>query len=305
MPKTGYKIQNRKCCTCGSSDTYFSGKYYWFKYYDEKGNWDFKSYICNDCYKNKGKDINKEIEYYKNKRQHRFDKRKCAKCGIDKTSKWHREFNNDKNWTGKYLCNRCFQKSDLNYHYLIRKSTTRSRIGYIQKDTRQGMAVMSQAVVAKYFDIEDLNIKMDNFKWYIDMENIGAIYGKIDVKSSKLSRDGQWTFQTERKIDCDTYICTGFGAELKDIESVYIIPNEYVYKLGSVTTIKNPLTQCKYDKFKINNIIWNIIYGDLLLYLKEKEFFGVDDIKEWNKNCNILKKIEKLRNEIYKFIELA
>lgn len=35
----------RKCCKCGSDSTS-----YWRRYYDEKGNWDRKSYICNKCY---------------------------------------------------------------------------------------------------------------------------------------------------------------------------------------------------------------------------------------------------------------
>lgn len=42
----------RKCCVCDSSDTYIdnSGVHQWFKYRDEKGNWDRKSYICSRCY---------------------------------------------------------------------------------------------------------------------------------------------------------------------------------------------------------------------------------------------------------------
>ncbi len=51
MPKTAYKFKNRKCCICGSNETYIknTGEPWWIRY-KINGNWDRKSHLCMKCH---------------------------------------------------------------------------------------------------------------------------------------------------------------------------------------------------------------------------------------------------------------
>lgn len=175
-----------------------------------------------------------------------LENRRCYKCGnnityVDSAGNhhWYVVRNEDTCWKDTYMCSICYYRYHHNlpdsYDNLI-KSMADCRIGNVDTYSSQGIFIMAQAVVANVHKIEDLNIKKDNFGWYIDMEN--KEYGKIDVKSSKLhsqkyidlkgniSTYCAWNFPTRRKIDCDTYICIGFNKDLTYIEAVWTIPNE-------------------------------------------------------------------------------
>ena len=63
------------------------------------------------------------------------------------------------------------QERDPNSQRNIIKSIRNPRIGNIKKDSEQGMVFIIQAVVAKVNNIEDLNIKMDDYNYHTDMYN--------------------------------------------------------------------------------------------------------------------------------------
>ena len=85
------------------------------------------------------------------------------------------------------------------------------------------------------------------------------------------------------KIDCDTYICIGYDFKRRNIEAVYIIPNEgWISSLTKLTITRNASKISKYDEFQIEDIdIYNNTYHSILSYLGNRKYFGVDDIKKW------------------------
>jgi hypothetical protein len=165
--------------------------------------------------------------------------RKCARCGGSntQTDKYGREQwgnyydKNGKQIKGQYICSKC--RGIESYDNTI-KTVRDIRINNLDIDSNLAKAVISQAVIAKALGIEDLNIKYDNYGWYIDLEHIN--YGKIDAKSSSLQDYGRWYWYPIRKnplpgrkkkhILCNTFICIGYDYERKNIDVVLIIPSE-------------------------------------------------------------------------------
>lgn len=84
-------------------------------------------------------------------------------------------------------------------------------------------------------------------------------YGTIDVKSTKLYYNDKWGFGSKRKTCCDYYFCLGFSEDGNDIEILYIIPNSEVYDIATITVYKNPSKGCRYDKFRIDSNVINIL----------------------------------------------
>jgi hypothetical protein len=269
--------ENIKCCKC-DIDTTNTNRY---KYYNEKGEWNKWSYLCRKCYRQLYySPTQEEKQRYRNEK---FKDRKCCICGKIESSNWHKCLCDKVECKG-YICGACYVRD---YNEFI-KSNRLSRTGNVAVGSSQYMTIVSQAVVAKYLNIEDLNIKMDNFEWYIDMEN--DVYGKIDVKSGRLTIVNiydAWEFGINRKIDSHVYFCIGFSRDLKVIDVVYIIPNEgWICNLEMITIHKYPTRGSKYDQFKVDNKPYNDIYQELLRFLKDKKFIGVDDIKEWSNTYN-------------------
>lgn len=149
--------------------------------------------------------------------------KKCIICGstetyIENSGKhiWHKYKCNGGVWNGRsYLCHKC---NHLNWYrdigikdYDNTKYMTNVRSGNVDKRKAQGMVIITQAVVAKVLNVNDLNIENDNFGWHIDMKNDD--YGNIDVKYSCLAnvfigtlKYELWRFKIGRNINCCTYI---------------------------------------------------------------------------------------------------
>ncbi len=214
---------------------------------------------------------------------------KCGKEGTYRNNSgsyfWYSCQCGGKDCTG-WLCHKDYtrRQSRKSGEYIdMMKSIADIRTSNVKVDNDKGRYIMSQAVVAKILGIEDLNIKNDNFMWPVDMENKN--YGKIDVKCSSLwyrEDRGMWTYSTFKKIDCNTYILLGFGVNHENIEDVRIVPNEdWISGLTTITITQNPIKTTKYDQFMVDPNCYNDIYQDLRLYLNDKKFFGIDDIKKW------------------------
>jgi len=114
-------------------------------------------------------------------------------------------------------------------------------------------------------------------------------HGNIDVKGPSMSilkrgpfRYYYWKIDTRRKIDCDTYVCLGHTSDRIDIESVWIIPNEEnIYNRKDIKIWKTSERISKYDKFKTDPKPYNDAYHSLMEFLKDKKYFGIEDIKKW------------------------
>lgn len=204
--------------------------------------------------------------------------RLCYRCGTEDYCRGEYDDNGD--WTGKWICRYCYDRYSPRSTHTIMRSITNIRNGYLSVSSKHGKAIIDQAVVSKVLNIDDLNIKMDKFTWYIDMEN--SEDGKIDVKGATILY-GDYHFQTERNIESDTYICIGYDKKRKNIDDVWKIPNEgRICNITSIKTVKNPSKTSIYNKFKIGDIeIYNDTYHNLLSYLGNRKYIGIDDIKKW------------------------
>lgn len=220
-----------------------------------------------------------------------FEGRTCEICGSDKTyidcygrQSWSHNKNKDGNWTGGYLCNKCFSKYDPYSHNNIRKYMRKVRIGGLGKSDNHYKSIISEATVCKVLGIENLNIKNDNFEYYIDTSH--DKYGHIDVKARSPDDHDGWGFNTRRKIDCDTYFCLGMDYKWENIDAVFIIPNEdWLIDIARIVIPRYPKYRSRYDIFEVDHRQYNDAYHDLRLYLKDIKSFNIDDIKKWlNKN---------------------
>lgn len=275
--------KNTKCCKSGKNETYIksNGRPVWFKDRDKYDNWTRK-YVCYNCYNEIGKPRTSP-EY--------FTGRMCCKCGIDLSiGKDHglKYYDEKGSWTKEWLCSNCYAKDRQklsNSQDNIIKSIRNIRTGNLDKNTDTGKSVIDQAVVSKVLGFEDLNIKFNNFNWYIDLD------GNIDVKSSSLQfkiykefEYDYYSFYTGRKRDCSMYICLGYDINRECVENVWIIPNnEYIINKSSITITKNSNGLAKYEDFRVDNKLYNFVYQSIMRYLKDKKYFGVEDIKEWLK----------------------
>ncbi len=128
-------IKNRhkgiRCCKC--SKDLSIGKDHGCAYYDEKENWDGKSYVCNGCY----------VEYT---------------------------------------------------HNDVIKSMAQIRNSKLDRYSSIGVGTIGQWISGKALNVDDNNIKMNNFNFYIDLSNHSE-HGIVEVKTATLnSISGQWRF---------------------------------------------------------------------------------------------------------------
>ena len=302
--KYGYKpqessLRGRKCCVCNMGIS--SGINHWRRYLDDKGEWDEKSWICEKCYN--------ELEKIKRDklRERRFKENiqnlggiKCCICGGSDTyiyqgvPDWAKHKNERNIWDGKWVCSRCDGKERQkrpNSQNSVRKSIQNIRTGELRIDSETGKAIIDQAVVVKVLGAKDINIEMDKFDHFVDIRH--EKYGTVDVKGAALKSQTyidtrgdtliyyRWIFTTRRKVDCNAYICLGYDSERKNIEMVWIIPNEgWVCNLSNIDVYKT-FRPSKYDPFKVDPKTYNDTYKSLMLYLGDRKFFGIDHIKKW------------------------
>lgn len=240
-----------------------------------------------------------KIAIYNNSRgnKSKYKNRMCCICKKKNTyimpdgiPRWNSCKCGNKGCTG-YICSIChdrdYGKNNPNSHNNIIKSSANARTGQLDRNSNTGKSIIDQAVTAKILGTEDLNIKMNNLGYYIDIEH--EKHGNIDVKSSSLVTIRKrtvkalvkyyaWRFHTYRKIDVDTFICIGYDRYRKCIERVWIIPREMVYS-DSIYIPRDSIS--RYDKFSIDPILYNDTYHNLMEYLKYKKYFGIEDINEW------------------------
>lgn len=279
--------KKRLCCKCGNNYTYvYNGHPIWSSCMcNKKG---CAGYICYDC---NHIDKLKSKEHYLNKRKGRL----CYICGRDLSfgdDTGRRDYDDNDNWTGKWVCTKCYSEKlrrlPDSYQNII-KSIANIRTGNIVVGSKSYLTIISQAVIAKFYMIDDLNIKTDNFNYYIDLES--KDHGNIDVKAGKLTKnDGYdcWMFNTkkERKIDIHTFICIGFDNNLESINVVYIIPDEELTSNSGICIYKNTVRSIKYDMYDVDSEHYNNICQHWRKFLGDRKFIGIKDIMEWSNIYN-------------------
>ena len=186
--------------------------------------------------------------------------KKCCRCGNKKTSQWYSCKCGNGSCTG-CLCKGCYMKGyhknhkdDIDSRDNIRKSMSKSRTGLLSRFTEAGKGFIGAQIVAKTYGLDDCNIKMNNFNFYMDISKHPE-YGNIEVKTSSIDIEwNRWHFSNIDSNGFDTLIlvCMDMYQPWKNVMRVYAIPCEEV---GSITdiTIQNSLSVgLKWERFRID-----------------------------------------------------
>lgn len=289
-----YVIEGRSCYNCGYDKTYiYKNKPVWYKYYDDDGNVINNAYLCDKCYR-LFQILRAEVD------DKSFDSTVCNVCGGNKTYikkngkfAWYNDVNDEGMIiTGKKICSYCKQKIYREMpcsHNNIIKLLRNWRTGNINILNSEGKGFITECVIVRIIGANNVNIEMDNFSWPYDL--IHEKYKRINVKG-RSPYYNMWIYDTQGKDVCDTYFLMGFDKDRKNIESACIIPNEeWIKDLVKMTIVRNPSRVSKYDQFKIDPKPYNDAYHSLMEFLKDKKYFGIEDIKKWLNECKFMKDI--------------
>lgn len=242
--------------------------------------------VNNNPTKDELKDLDFEIRPHGNTRIESYNETNtCDRCQIVKLSlgKAFREYDKCGKKTGKWLCKSCWDKDPMsdNTRNLV-KSMARCRIIGFDKNYSKYRTIMSEAVVAKFLRCEYTNIEMDDFNHRIDLRD--KMLGCIDVKAVSPDDRDYFGFRTRRKCDCDTYVCLGMDETWKNVEAVYIVPNnEEIIGISMIKVARYKKFGSIYDRYEVDPKPYNDIYHDLIAYIGDKKFFTIEDIKKWLK----------------------
>lgn len=282
------------CVLCGSTESYkFS------KLRNANGSWDGKSYKCERCrglLKNygtvdKGKIEQIQIKYRESKRKLLAVERKCCECGGRETHNresghkdWYLKYDINENWTGEYICNKCYSieyQKRTNSQRSLMKDMTKSRIGELYKYNGLGIGLIGEAVIAKIRGLDIISIKTDKFNAKFDFSRdpkYGIIQAKIRNMQESLGSQIYefWTLHISN-YDFDYLFVLCISFDMKNIERLYIIPRNEI-GIMSISIYRN---DSKWEKFRVDEKLYDDMYQNLISFLGDKNRFGIEDIKEW------------------------
>lgn len=210
----------------------------------------------------------------------------CCICGSKDTYVyngkhiWYNHRCNKKDCTA-YECSVCHKKIEYNTpgtYANAKKLQADCRNENLDSSSSSGRGFIGVQIVAHRYGIDDCNIKMDNFRFYVDLSKISG-YGYSEVKTSSFSKTyGRWKFNTDRVQEYDTafLVCMDNNWPWKDVDRLYAIPWEVVVNRNkwSISITKNPSKGVQwYEEFRIDERPFNETYHNMKL-----------------ENCKILRK---------------
>lgn len=217
-----------KCRLCESYETKIrsNGELIWIKDKNSRGEWTNR-FLCYAC------------AYEKDK--------SCHKCGSDADKYTVKQYDNSGLWTGQYTCESCRHRDIAEF-----------RNGHIQLNIGTSKGFLGDLIIAKILEVPACSIYLGDLRLPFGL--IHGYYGIIGVKIAKMSK-GRWEFSSNGRISADTYFYLGFGEDYKNIEIVYIIPNEdMTHTNGRLYIHKNSK---KYLKYKVDEKQYNDIYHEI------------------------------------------
>lgn len=250
-----------------------------YRIIDGKPQWVITDENCN-IIKNPTKEQLKIAIFDNSRNNSKYNRRTCCDCGNSETyirpdgiPQWY-SCECDKINCTRYLCKYCwsndYQHNTSYSSYNIAKLFADWRNGNLDPSSTSGKGFIGQQIAAKRYDVEDCNLIMDNFHFYIDLSKISE-HGYCEVKISSLyARNGQWQFHTDRIQEYDNLfaICMDKNWPWKSVERVYMIPWEIVVnrEKGTVTITKNSYRgPGRYDEFMIDEKSFNDAYHKIKL----------------------------------------
>lgn len=215
----------------------------------------------------------------------------CYRCGINfnLTPQPYREYNKERNWTGKWICLSCWKTNDYvkrqDSYYGVARALAKRRIGSLNSNSEQAKGDLFQELNCRWrstistIPVEDLNKKLDRYTTRIDSSRdseLGILQVQGRFFSNLIGANGGWSFgHFEREWDkeFDNMICYCASKDGKYIERIYIFLADEIIGRTSAAIVRNPSKGTQwYDKYRITdeeiinkvNDIWQQI-------LKEKE----------------------------------
>lgn len=214
---------------------------------------------------------------------------KCCECGNKAV---RRERNNKGIWSGRYFCMTHYHESyskrpdvSIIYENSLKKLKKGAdhRTGNLDPNCTSGKGYIGQKVTCKARNIEDLNIKNDNFNSPIDHSvdpELGILQSKFANFEIKYNR---WHICTRNEIGKKYDYIILYCVENDRVARGYIIPEHEVTEHQSVSIQKNPNRGVQwYEKYRIKDIEhYDDAYQEIL-----------KDINEGR--CPILKNSERI-----------
>lgn len=209
--------------------------------------------------------------------------RKCCRCDADLSIEKHhgyREYNDKGQWTGKWLCQSCWDLYSSESTHNAIKFVTNCRNDQIGKYKTQGKGIIGEAVIAKVRKLDIISIQMDNFRFKFDL-SIDQQYKRIQAKFRiPLYGECNVVFGDDHNFDTLFVLYTSKG--MKDIERVYAIPEKELYDKKGIRIVNNDsIRGSKWENFRVDNEPYNAVYHSLMEFIKDKKYFGIEDIKKW------------------------
>lgn len=182
---------------------------------------------------------------------------RCRENGIDTKlipGKAYKEYNKERHWTGRYLCNSCWYITDYgkrpDSHNNLKKALTNRRTGNqdtnsVQEkgDNFQELTCIWRSTVSSII-VKDLNIENDNYSRGSPIDHSpDSELGIIQTKGRFYDpRNGCWTTdfirEWDKEFDYVIFYCANNDGSI--IERIYIIPKEEVIKTQSIGIFKKP-----------------------------------------------------------------
>ncbi len=187
----------------------------------------------------------------------------------------------------KWLCKPCYFKYKRNlpdsYNNTV-KNMAKCRNKQLSIYSATGKGLIGEQTWCKWRGINNCNIEKNNLNSKEDA--IDHEYGMVQIKLAVL-RNGIWKIKFENH-DFNTAAILLLDSEMKNVEIFCIIPVEELYRTYFINIYKNSIKlnigryiceKFHVDRYTLNNI--NNIYQDLMKFLKDEIYFGLDDIEKW------------------------
>jgi hypothetical protein len=222
---------------------------------------------------------------------------RCCICGgsetyiYQKKPEWYSRDCTKKDCTG-YICSGCYRKDyDRNNPYSkanLIKYMRDIRTGNLRLSSETGMGFIAEVSVAKARGAKNCNIESDNFNSRYDIED--PYLGRLQVKSPYLEKSGRCTVEIGMEHNFDTLFISCMDKGRNNMIRIYIIPESELYGETGIVIHEDFSKTTRLSKFEWieryrvdekNKDIYDKFYHDLISYIGDRKFFGIEDIKKW------------------------
>lgn len=175
----------------------------------------------------------------------------------------YREYNDEGNCTGRWMCRKCYGKYGQNSSHNTIKSLAYHRIGNLDPNCSSAKGDLFQELTCRWrstvstIPVEDLNKKLDNYNSPID-HSLDSELGIVQTKGRLYnSIDRKWGFgglEREWRKEFDYEICYCANKDGNIIERIYIIPKKEIIDRGtSICIYKNPSRYVWYEQYRVKD----------------------------------------------------